>query len=104
AEDGIRDGHVTGVQTCALPISEARGSAWRSRSASPQRTEAAWRFSIDRRAPRFGSSSPARERRATIASDEHGHAIAARAREIGEIGRASGRERAGVMGVGGTAK
>src|SRR5207253_7801871 len=25
AEDGIRDGHVTGVQTCALPISpEAR--------------------------------------------------------------------------------
>src|SRR6266702_7184675 len=24
AEDGIRDGHVTGVQTCALPIS--RGS------------------------------------------------------------------------------
>src|SRR6266702_2060436 len=24
AEDGIRDGHVTGVQTCALPILEAR--------------------------------------------------------------------------------
>src|SRR6266508_6443860 len=23
AEDGIRDGHVTGVQTCALPISRA---------------------------------------------------------------------------------
>src|SRR5437870_11552276 len=23
AEDGIRDGHVTGVQTCALPIFEA---------------------------------------------------------------------------------
>src|SRR5207253_4598284 len=23
AEDGIRDGHVTGVQTCALPISKA---------------------------------------------------------------------------------
>src|SRR5207253_7565496 len=23
-EDGIRDGHVTGVQTCALPISTAR--------------------------------------------------------------------------------
>src|SRR5207253_4920141 len=23
AEDGIRDGHVTGVQTCALPISMA---------------------------------------------------------------------------------
>src|SRR5437870_8423251 len=26
AEDGIRDGHVTGVQTCALPISPARRS------------------------------------------------------------------------------
>src|SRR5215510_15785639 len=25
AEDGIRDGHVTGVQTCALPISHALG-------------------------------------------------------------------------------
>src|SRR5207253_3093818 len=24
AEDGIRDGHVTGVQTCALPISLTR--------------------------------------------------------------------------------
>src|SRR5439155_3822511 len=24
AEDGIRDGHVTGVQTCALPISAPR--------------------------------------------------------------------------------
>src|SRR6266508_5157785 len=24
AEDGIRDGHVTGVQTCALPISTPR--------------------------------------------------------------------------------
>src|SRR5690625_6743149 len=24
AEDGIRDGHVTGVQTCALPISATR--------------------------------------------------------------------------------
>src|SRR5690625_14987 len=26
AEDGIRDGHVTGVQTCALPISAKRGT------------------------------------------------------------------------------
>src|SRR5690625_5619022 len=25
AEDGIRDGHVTGVQTCALPISRKEG-------------------------------------------------------------------------------
>src|SRR5439155_5848562 len=27
AEDGIRDGHVTGVQTCALPISSIN-SGW----------------------------------------------------------------------------
>src|SRR5690606_40651584 len=27
AEDGIRDFHVTGVQTCALPISECCSSA-----------------------------------------------------------------------------
>src|SRR5439155_8440846 len=26
-EDGIRDGHVTGVQTCALPISRTAGVA-----------------------------------------------------------------------------
>src|SRR5437870_11891515 len=28
AEDGIRGGHVTGVQTCALPISMVRGGKW----------------------------------------------------------------------------
>src|SRR6266508_5664140 len=27
AEDGIRDGHVTGVQTCALPILRLSGEA-----------------------------------------------------------------------------
>src|SRR5207253_6752499 len=30
AEDGIRDGHVTGVQTCALPISTALAKALES--------------------------------------------------------------------------
>src|SRR5437660_8542295 len=33
AEDGIRDGHVTGVQTCALPIS-SRGVCSRRCSAT----------------------------------------------------------------------
>src|SRR5690606_40701142 len=32
AEDGIRDFHVTGVQTCALPISRARSRAGRRRA------------------------------------------------------------------------
>src|SRR5437660_12204678 len=31
AEDGIRDGHVTGVQTCALPIC-SEGAAWADRA------------------------------------------------------------------------
>src|SRR5207249_7769470 len=31
AEDGIRDRNVTGVQTCALPISDSDGSAEASR-------------------------------------------------------------------------
>src|SRR5207302_7603222 len=35
AEDGIRDFHVTGVQTCALPISRAR-------SCSPSAGEGLW--------------------------------------------------------------
>src|SRR5439155_10542143 len=55
AEDGIRDGHVTGVQTCALPISTvtaltadvfavsavtvARGSPYRVNSASKRRCD-----------------------------------------------------------------
>src|SRR5207253_7797263 len=33
AEDGIRDGHVTGVQTCALPISPRRWPARKRRLA-----------------------------------------------------------------------
>src|SRR5207253_8574820 len=32
AEDGIRDGHVTGVQTCALPISAP--TVWPTRAIS----------------------------------------------------------------------
>src|SRR5690625_7123383 len=38
AEDGIRDGHVTGVQTCALPISDRGGSAQAGAMPRPLRT------------------------------------------------------------------
>src|SRR6266511_5112468 len=48
AEDGIRDFHVTGVQTCALPIS-ARGAP-----AAPARTA--------RRIVAFSAASPPRRR------------------------------------------
>src|SRR6266702_6239401 len=40
AEDGIRDGHVTGVQTCALPISSTVASARVFPSARVRRTAA----------------------------------------------------------------
>src|SRR5437870_13354557 len=36
AEDGIRDGHVTGVQTCALPISNFSEPAQTSAEYSPR--------------------------------------------------------------------
>src|SRR5690606_40797614 len=37
AEDGIRDFHVTGVQTCALPISDPARPDARARGAPPGR-------------------------------------------------------------------
>src|SRR5439155_11797855 len=47
AEDGIRAGHVTGVQTCALPISRAKpGASW-----------ARWTRSLGR-SPRWGCPRP----------------------------------------------
>src|SRR5690625_7645605 len=63
AEDGIRDGHVTGVQTCALPIS-------------------------------LTGRTPAKEQDAILREDESRSARR-------EIGRASCRERVGVMEVSG---
>src|SRR6266498_5007055 len=46
AEDGIRDADVTGVQTCALPIScTERGSIARGASlAPPTWTRSSWRL------------------------------------------------------------
>src|SRR5207253_8725730 len=76
AEDGIRDGHVTGVQTCALPIFESicstrirpiRRWRWR-RSTRPAGAGAAkpWAPSATRRAwdteSRFGRIGGRRER------------------------------------------
>src|SRR5690348_18327235 len=37
AEDGIRDGRVTGVQTCALPIFRGRGARRAGRAGAPGR-------------------------------------------------------------------
>src|SRR5207253_6955082 len=74
AEDCIRDGHVTGVQTCALPLSAGDASSprpVRSPSApSPSPRAARARRSRRRRARRL----PARSSRATFSlrrSEEH---------------------------------
>src|SRR5690606_40241021 len=79
AEDGIRDFHVTGVQTCALPISAAATLSRR------------WRAGR-RRARHLPAAPPSRRSLA---------AAAGVARAPDEIGRASGRERGedAVVGV-----
>src|SRR5439155_14297675 len=66
AEDGIRDGHVTGVQTCALPISFSTSSGCARRrprgrsSASNAPTSRARRHSVnsDEYSPSRRSSAP----------------------------------------------
>src|SRR4051794_41512218 len=69
AEDGIRDGRVTGVQTCALPISRGRvalrigvvPSLWRERGANEVQVEAAVApFQVEENDGRLvaGSSAP----------------------------------------------
>src|SRR5690606_40815386 len=87
AEDGIRDFHVTGVQTCALPISEGRTGAARRLQAGA------------RTPPHHGRRGGARRRRDGIlrrSRDERSFR-AWRA----QIGRASCRERGEVSGGGG---
>src|SRR5690625_4642051 len=83
AEDGIRDGHVTGVQTCALPIFPLRGAragddevgpsclARRSRRALPCRAcpgGCVSEFPIERDAPvpRARQRSPTTRPRAAL--------------------------------------
>src|SRR5439155_8540014 len=59
AEDGIRDGHVTGVQTCALPISWVLSP--RSRSHRASSSPRAWRSWS-------GLKKPARSHRSSTAT------------------------------------
>src|SRR5207247_3425768 len=94
AEDGIRDPLVTGVQTCALPISDLlrdesaqKGFRRRQRATSGAR-RAAWhhRLGFHGRRDRRDRGRPGGGRRA----DE--------GRGPGQIGRASCRERGEVGG------
>src|SRR3989454_6552841 len=82
AEDGIRDYKVTGVQTCALPISSGPGPGVRGHGARTTR-----RRCPSRSSPGGGRGSPRR-------SPTRGGRGGSRRRPAGrEIGRASCRER-----------
>src|SRR5690606_39350381 len=95
AEDGIRDFHVTGVQTCALPIWPSGPCTGSTTTA----TETATDSSSTPLAPRTASS--------TRGGRIPGTASASRTEPSpsppSQIGRASGRERECVSGGGGTA-
>src|SRR2546422_2676046 len=70
AEDGIRDVAVTGVQTCALPIS-ARPARTRSCRRRPApRVESSERFHL--RGQR-AASAHARDRKSTRLNSSHGY-------------------------------
>src|SRR5262249_59382444 len=81
AEDGIRDWSVTGVQTCALPISQ--------RGLRRPRAFGLGRFRQGQ-APRYRARSRSREGRARLAL--------CHPRRAREIGRASCREREEMSG------
>src|SRR6266540_4906298 len=66
AEDGIRDRDVTGVQTCALPISRRRAAG--RRPGCPSVGRALW--SESRRRPRKGAAAPATRERAPLQTPE----------------------------------
>src|SRR2546430_13386567 len=83
AEDGIRDLTVTGVQTCALPILNASGSSDRANSVRDVNVPMAASISAWQ-ASGTGSLTSGH------ASDAR---VQARASAIGQIGRASCRER-----------
>src|SRR5262249_56961835 len=89
AEDGIRDWSVTGVQTCALPISALRAAVGRL---LPRR-EAQWIEGV--------GGDPAQR----VGLDGHalvrGRLGGRSLQSLGQIGRASCREREWVAGGGG---
>src|SRR5439155_12117387 len=93
AEDGIRDGHVTGVQTCALPICIANGEYARPHVSghrpSLRLCDAA---GVERDAALY--QAPAAE----VASPPRLSLDAAHSRRWSEIGRASCREKSVDLG------
>src|SRR5207253_4022414 len=92
AEDGIRDGHVTGVQACALPISR-RTPSWRDTWPAPaggRRSGSGSGADCGRCWANWRSSSTVKKTGTQARADE--------------IGRASCRERVEGAGGGGAGK
>src|SRR5207253_7695104 len=90
AEDGIRDGHVTGVQTCALPISRSSGDPYVTHCVEVAKTLAD--LQLDTVTVAAGLLHDVVEDTTIVIADVE--------REFGaEIGRASCRERVEIWGV-----
>src|SRR5690606_40576407 len=98
AEDGIRDFHVTGVQTCALPISEAEGARPLGEACWAEATEdllaaaaiaAGEPVEVDVRGAREGAVHVDRAVRGPVA-DDVGFAARSEERRVGKEGRARG--------------
>src|SRR5690349_23356667 len=103
AEDGIRDLYVTGVQTCALPISgrPGKGEVGRLERRGERRLAAGMAGDprLQRQGPRqVDRRAPAPPRQRTIHA---GDVPRPRRRHMKEIGRASCREREEGAGGGG---
>src|SRR5207253_6066105 len=102
-EDGIRDGHVTGVQTCALPIWSAANPE-RRRSGYCRRILLSLCRSVWRRLLEYGPASE-KTHNESVSMDTlrpQPSSNRRRSRVLSEIGRASGRERGLSMSRGGS--
>src|SRR5690606_41009563 len=100
AEDGIRDFHVTGVQTCALPILRPRTPGTRTAPAAGPNAPSA---SVGTTSPGRSRRRPGRSRtRSTATRFEIGRASCReRERSAGEVGAARGRGQGGRTEAGG---
>src|SRR5256885_5192527 len=94
AEDGIRDYKVTGVQTCALPIScSRRPCKKKSKARTPPRTGRLVARHLSGQLPAGLSVGPVQSGRLVSTKPREGSIRLADTHSRSEIGRASCRER-----------
>src|SRR5690606_39987898 len=97
AEDGIRDFHVTGVQTCALPIFYSSLATAESRSSRPLR-QAPCRMSASKAPAKHSSRQALLSILLSLSAATRRNTQASARRP--EIGRASCRERGQITAAG----